>query len=415
MTHLAGPALLRVVRDERGVILPLVLLFLLILVPLTSALLMSSGSEVTAAMNLLRGVQAQYLAEAGLQDAFNAFRATPALITGAPENLTLLTAANGLAGPGASLAAFGGYTVRYQRLGTNAVRVTSTGTSTGAVGEQAVSAVLSNSFSSKNAILVEDNLVVSGNPTVTGSAACANVHANGSLTLSGNPTVVGSATAGGAYTVSGNPNLGPGSGGNQPTQTVPPIVPSDFLAAAKSTLAANQVFQLKSNGQVLNGTDTLLTTLSSGQNFQNWVFSSGNPATWSLSGNTGVAGVYYFEGNATVSGNPGSSASPWQTTLIATRNITMSGNPQIQALLPDTLAIAGNNITISGNPSLGFNGLIAAQNVISISGNANFNGMIIAGNATSLTDTISGNPTITANCNLSTPLVGKLKIVTFGR
>lgn len=410
-----GPALLRVVRDERGVILPIVLLFLVILVPLTSALLMSSGSEVTAATNLLRGIQAQYLAEAGLQDAFNVFRATPSLVTGAPANMT---AVPGLAGPGSTLAGFGSYTALYQRLGTNAVRIVSTGTSVGTmttgIGRQVISGVLSNAFTSNNAILVEDNLVISGNPTVTGP--CSSVHANGDLTISGNPTVDGSATASGNYTVSGNPNLGPGSGGNTPTQTVPPIVPSDFLAAAKTALAANQVFQFMANGQVLDGNDTLLTTLSSGQEYRNWNYSPGNPVNFSLSGNTGLPGVYYFEGNATVSGNPGSSSTPWQATLLATRNITVSGNPQMQALLTDTLFVAGMNINISGNPSLGFNGLVAAQNAITISGSASFHGLILAGNATSLTaDAISGNPTITGNCNLSTPLIGKLKIVTFGR
>lgn len=410
MRRLSGAPILHALRDERGVILPIVLLFLLIMVPLTSALLMASGSEVTAATNLLRGVQAQYLAEAGLQDAFGAFRATPSLITSAPASMT---AVPGLSGPGDTLAAFGTYTAFYQRLGTNAVRVVATGTSNGGVGRQVVSGVISNSFSTTNAVLVEDNLVVSGNPTINGS--CSSIHANGDLTLTGNPTVEGSATAVGTYTASGNPNVGPGSGGNKPTQTVPAIVPSDFLAAAKTTLTASEIFQMKANGQVLDGNDAVLTTLTSGQTYRNFTYSSGSPANFSLSGNSSMPGFYYFEGNATVSGNPGSVETPWQTTLVATRNITVSGNPQIEALLPDTLLISGNNITISGNPALGFNGLVGAANVITISGNAHFNGLIIAGNATSLTDSISGNPTITGNCSLSTPLVGKLRIVTFGR
>jgi hypothetical protein len=412
MNHRRPDVVREALHDERGMILPLVLVFLLILASLTASLLMAGSSEVTIATNLRQGIQAQYLAEAGLQDAFNLFRATPALVSGAPADLT---AVQGLAGPGTALAAVGGYTVRYQRVGTNTIRLVATGTSAGGDARQTLGAVLTNSFTPRNAILVEDNLVISGNPTINGGPGCGNIHANGDLTMSGNPTVTGSATASGNYTVSGNPNLGPGSGGHTATQPVPPIVPADFLAAAQQTLPANQVYEMRASGQVLDGSGTVLTTLSSGQQYRNWTFSSGNPANWALSGNTGSNGVYYFEGNASISGNPGTSGSPWQTTLIATRNITVSGNPQMQALLPDTLLVAGNNITISGNPSLGFNGLIAAQNAISISGNATFNGFIMAGNATSLTDSVSGNPTITANCNLVTPLIGKLSTLTWGR
>lgn len=156
----------RVLRDERGLVLPLVLVFLLILASLTSALLMAGSSEVMIATNLLQGIQAQYLAEAGLQDAFNVFRTTPTLVSGAPNGLTTVP---GLAGPGTTLATFGGYLVRYRRIGANTIRVVSIGTSAAGGAQQVIGAVLSNAFTTNNAVLVEDNLAVSGNPTINGS------------------------------------------------------------------------------------------------------------------------------------------------------------------------------------------------------------------------------------------------------
>lgn len=402
-------------RNEHGAALPLALMGLLVLGAASAALLTVGGSEVQIAANHLRGTQAQYLAEAGLEDTFNVFRTNANLIT---TNVpTTLTSVPGLSGPGATLTASGNYTVQYRASGPNTVIVVSTGTSTTGGAQRTLRAVMSSAFT--DAIRTGGSLTISGNPTVTGTRSCGNLHTNDILTISGNPSVTGSATASGTYSVSGNPTVGPGSGGGMPQEPIPVINPANFLGTAQATLPANQVFQMRSDGRILDGNNTLITTLSSGQSYNGWQYTSGTPAQWSLSDNTGYDGVYYLEGNVSISGNPGSQLVPWRTTILATGDLVVSGRPEITPLLTDTLFVAGLDIRMSGNPALGFNGLIAAHEQIDLGGNPTITGYIIAEDATSTSNTvtansISGNPTITYNCNLNPPLLGPLQILSWG-
>lgn len=289
---------------------------------------------------------------------------------------------------------------------------------------------MSTSFSSPDAIRTRGPLSISGSPTVGDpifQGQCGGVHTNDELWISGNPSISGDATARGNppgdpdedLHVSGHPTLGPGSGSNKPEEVVPVINPADFLNIATASLPANQVFQMKANGQVLNGAGALITTLASGDSYNEWRYTSGSPTLWSLSGNTGINGTYYLEGNVIVSGNPGSSSTPWVTTLIATGDLEVSGNAEIQTSVTDTLFVAGLDIKISGNPSNGFNGLIAAHEQFSLSGNPTINGLLIAEDASSTSstvtsNTVSGNPTINYSCGLNPPLQGPLQFLSWG-
>lgn len=402
-------------RNEQGAALPLALMGLLVLGTASAALLTMGSSEVQIAANHLSGTKAQYLAEAGLEDTFNVFRTNANLVTANVP--TTLTSVPGLNGPGTTLTASGNYTVQYRAAGPNTVLVTSIGTSAIGGAQRTLRAVMSSAFISNDAIRTNGPLTISGNPTVTGG--CGNVHTNDILTMSGNPSVTGSATASGTYSVSGNPTVGPGSGGGMPQEPIPVINPADFLGTAQATLSANQVFQMRSDGRVLDGNNTLITTLSSGQSYNGWRYTSGTPAQWSLSDNTGYDGVYYLEGNVSISGDPGSQLIPWRTTILATGDLVVSGNPEITPLLTDILFVAGLDIRMSGNPALGFNGLIAAHEQIDLGGNPTITGYIIAENATSTSNTvtasrISGNPTITYSCNFNPPLQGPLQILSWG-
>lgn len=404
----------RVVGDDCGIALPLALMAFVVLGALSSAILSIGGSEAQIASNHLRSVQADFLAEAGLEHAFNALRTTPILMTNANATLQNIVANSQLGGAGSAI---GSYNVQYQTAGPNTVRVVSTGISAIGGSQKIRRATMSTSFSSNDAIRTGGPLSISGNPT--GNGQCGNVHTNNNLTMSGNPTFSGDATASGTYTVSGNPNVGPGSGGGQPEKTIPVVNPTDFLNAAKASLLANQIFQMKSNGQVLDGNNNLITTLVSGGDYNEWRYIAGSPALWNLSGNTGINGTYYLEGNVTVSGNPGSVSTPWVTTLIATGDLVVSGNPEIQTHLIDTLFIAGLDIKISGNPNNGFNGLIAAHEQFMLSGNPTINGFLIAEDASSTSNTVTsntvnGNLTITYSCGLNPPLQGPLQILSWG-
>jgi hypothetical protein len=403
-------------RDERGMVLPLTMMALLVIASLTGVLLSIGTSEVAVSANHLRSTQALFLAESGLEDAFNTLRDTPAMTATAPTTLSAMT---GLSGASPTLAAFGTYSVQYQKVGGNTVRIISTGTVANNGGTRTLTAVLTNNFTADAAIITQSSFTISGSPTVTGT--CGTIHSNGSLAVSGHPTVSQNLTASGSYSASGNPVVGGTSGGGQPTRSVPSIVPSDFLAAAKAQLASNTIFQFKTDGRVLDGYDNLVTTVASGATYRGWTFTPGSPMNmWTVTGSSADDGTYYIEGHARVSGSPGSALTPWRATVITTGDIEISGNPEIQTHLPDTLFVAGYDVRVSGSPTLGFNGLIAAHEQIGITGGATISGFIIAEGASSVSGTITANETngnaqITFNCgSVSSALVGSLRVLSWG-
>lgn len=400
-------------RDERGMILPLAMMVLVVLASLTGALLAIGGSEVAVANNHLRSTQALFLAEAGVEDAFNTLRDSPTMTGTASTNLTAMPS---LSGPSPTVAAYGSYSVQYQRVGGNTVRVVSTGT-TASGARRPLTAVFTNNFTVDTAILTGGSFTISGSPNLEGN--CGTVHSNVNLTVSGNPTVTHDLTATGTYTASGSPAVGGVAGGSQPQRSIPSIVPSEFLAAAKATVPATEIFQLKSNGQVLNGYDQVIDTVSPGGTYRGWTYNTGTPVVWAVIGNTGYDGTYYVEGRATISGNPGNPITPWRTTVIASGDVVVTGGPEIQAHLADTLLVAGADVSVSGNPTLGFNGLIAAHEQIAVSGSAEISGYLVAEGATSVSGTIAANQTggnarITFNCSMSAPLRGTLRVLAWG-
>lgn len=403
-------------RDQRGVVLPLTLFMLLVLTVLATALLGIGGTEVFIAGNHLRGTQALFVAEAGLEHAFDLLRVNASLVSPATP-VTSLTAVPGLPSSGTSVAGIGSYVAQYRSIGTDTVEVVATGTTTVGAGVRILRATLTTAFESRDAVRTKDDLTISGNPTIAG--ACGSVHTNSDLDISGNPNTSGKATATGTYKASGSPTVGEGSGGGKSRKPIPPIVPSDILLKAKASVATDQLFQLKSDGRVLDGNDNVIATLAKGDNFNGWKYEAGSPTKWDLSGNTAGDGTYYLEGNAKVSGNPGSATTPWHTSIIATGDVDISGNPEITTHFGDTLIIAGGDVKMSGNPSQGFTGLIGAHEQIDISGNASITGFVIAEDAASASNSvkqnkISGNPTITYDCGLNNPLTGLLRILSWG-
>lgn len=406
-------------RDQRGVALPLALMALVSLGGLAAALLAIGSSEVLIATNHQQTVQTLFLAEAGVEDAFNVFRNTPNLVTNAPASLT---AVPGLAGPGAALTPLGGYTVQYQRAGTNTVLVVAAGT-TGIGGTQRVLRVtMTTAWIPDVAWLTNGNFTISGDGTVNG--ACGSAHANGNLSISGDPIFSGSLTASGTYSGGGGATIGGESGGGRPTVLTPTIDPADVLATAKSTLPANQVFQLMSDGRVLNGADTLITNLNNNQSYNGWIFQQGSPGgfRWKRTSDVANDGTYYFQGSVELRGSPGAPGNPWRTTLISTESIAVLGDPIIAGHLPDTLLIAGGDIKISGDPAQSFTGLIAAHEQVWVSGDPVLNAAIVAENAASTNSlvtvsTISGGGpglVLTYNCGLRPSLKIPLAILSWG-
>ncbi|NJD68647.1 MAG: hypothetical protein FIA90_08370 [candidate division NC10 bacterium] len=398
-----------------------------VLAALATAILSIGGSEAQIASNHLRAIQAQFLAEAGLEHTFNTLRTTP--LANLTTNADALQSVPGIAA-NTQLGGAGNYNVQYQAAGLWAWRVVSTGTSA-IGGSQAIRrAIMSTFFHSDDAILTDGSLTISGSTDVLSTnGQCGNVHANDDLTVNGgiNLVISGNATSSGTYEEIGIPSIGGDHDtAPEPQKTIPHIDPADFLAVAQASLDADKLFQMMANGKVFNGNGTTeLADLASGGSYCGWCYTSGTPlAQWTLSGNDFCNGTYYFEGNATVTGTRGSDANPWNTTLIATGSLDLAGNSTIGAdanyTVHDTLFIAGQDVTINGTPSNGYNGLIAAHEQFSLSGNGNINGFIIGENAPHTpgspvdANTVSGNITLTYNCGVNAPLQGPLQILSWG-
>lgn len=430
----------RLVGNAQGLILPLTLLVMVILGALAAAILSIGGSEAHIASNHLRAIQAQFLAEAGLEHAFNRINV---LWNGSRASLT--TNAGSLQPvPGIEantpLGGAGNYTVQYQAAGLWTWRVVSTGA--GAIGEsqQIRRAVMSTFFTSPNAIMVNGSLDISGNTNVASTnGQCGNVHANGDLTLQGNAVINGDATeSNNDVNVIGSSVVVAGvTRGYTPTETVPHIDPAALLADLKSnpdvrgSLNLDHLHQMKANGEVRDGNGGLITTLNNQDTHCGWTYTSGATAEWRFNDNTvplGCDGTFYFEGNATVSGSPGDATDKWETTLIATGDINISGEPNIGAdasyTVHDTLFYAGGDVKIQGNPSnsVTYDGLIAAHEQFELGGTTTITGFIIGENApnthgslvNSNNNIVNANVSLTYDCGSNPPLQGPLRFLSWG-
>ncbi len=245
---------------------------------------------------------------------------------------------------------------------------------------------------------------ISGNPNMSGN--CAALHTNGDLIISGNPTCSGNVTASGTYQVTGNPTIeGFGSGGLDQKE-VPTINLASYITAAKESLPDNQVFQMMSDGQILDGNNVEIAVLADGEIYRGWEYKLGSDPRWIYGDNNEFNGTYYLEGSVVISGNPGSPSIPWNTTVLATGNIEISGTVKMESHMADALLVSGGDIKISGNPEHEYGGILAAHEQIDISGNPKLAGnMVIEDVADSSSDLvtetkISGSPEITYDCAL---------------
>ncbi|MEW6674882.1 MAG: PilX N-terminal domain-containing pilus assembly protein [Nitrospirota bacterium] len=373
-------------KEKKGIALVAALLILLALSTIGVIAITTTVTDIKISGNLKDIKQAFYLADAGISHAGYLLQQN---IANWDAYLTPINTTN---------LGVGSYRVTISNIGTTVIRkkVVSTGeTSTGA--EAVIEAIFSRAtFSPDNAIITNNNLTISGNPTIAGSNG--GVHSNNNLTVSGNPTITQTASASGTTSPS---SPSPPYISGAPTVDIPTINPTQFAGYAD--------YQLRSDGKVYKAGSDLPETMIGGR-WYGWNYRSGK---WTLSGNdTPPPAILYIEGDARVSGNPGSASEPWQTTLIVTGNIELSGNPIIADYkdpsdpigVQNLLFVAGLELRMSGNVTQTFDGIIAAHGHIEISGNPTFNGYIIAENATGINENrVSGNMTINYNGGLTSP------------
>jgi hypothetical protein len=244
------------------------------------------------------------------------------------------------------------------------------------------------------AVLTEGDLVVNGNPTISGSLG--SVHTNANLSVLGNPTIAHNATATGTYTQQGNPTIGGISGGGRPRMRIPTITLELFRGLADYELRRDgKVYAGQSGAAGLPG--MLLWDTANGP-FRGWRRDSSG--TWSLSGNEDK-GTYYIEGDAAISGNPGSRIAPWQASVFATGSIKVSGTPVMTAATKGLGLVAGGHLDITGNAQQRFNGALLARGRLAISGNPEVIGYIIAASAATTSAEVTGTSRISGNIRIT--------------
>jgi hypothetical protein len=296
------------------------------------------------------------------------------------------------------------------------------------------------------AILSDGDLSIPGTPVIAGSGG--SVHSNDDVTISGNPTIEGSATSVDDYTVSGTPIIGDegNSGGGRPPLFVPLVDPRQNYEMSEYDLCPDgnvRTGPAYPGPEAPNMTDTpcqgTLLADADSITYRGWKKTGDDVskgAKWDYSGNTAYDGVYYiYLGSATIGGNAGDLAAPWRMTLMAEASavgaepghcphtggdIEVAGNIHVQYHDKGSplLFVAGRDLKISGNPDQSHEGFMAAHEQFNISGNPTLNTALIANDkcdspssAVAAADhEISGNPLITYNGDFEAPLGLNIRI-----
>ena len=193
---------------------------------------------------------------------------------------------------------------------------------------------------------------------------------------------------------------------------IPDIVPSDFLSYSD--------YRMRADGIVYDETETALFDTSGGSQWNGWKRDATGPVHWTCcNGVTPPNGMYYVEGNVTISSNPGTSSVPWEVTLLAEGHIEVGGNPYFEDHkdtfdppgVQNLFMVAGTDLKFNGNATHAIEGIMAAGEQISISGTPALEGFILAkDNASSdglvSENNLSGDFSLTYSGGMDNPWVG---------
>ena len=263
------------------------------------------------------------------------------------------------------------------------------------------------------ALIVNGNLRLSGNPTISGTGGA--THANGDTLVAGNPCAEQYYGAVGDILVSGK-SAGSGAGCAPANLDIrPSSAPLNVPFLDPSSYKAQATYWLENDGRIVE-----VATGDELKSLPGWNWNKNNQL-WR--GNSQIVeGIYWANSNVSITGSPGHPANPLPFSLLATLSVSVAGNP---ALIPALVIsgpgqpplgvaiIAGTDLDMSGSPSQVREGLFYAGHQLEISGSININGQVIAAN---IADTpyppgntnnvtldgdermrITGNPTITNN------------------
>lgn len=444
--------------NERGIVLVISLLIIALLLVGGIGAIVSMQTDFKTSGNLKRGTQAFYFADAGINHARQKVQ------SGSGTSFDCLY--NNSCDPQilSSTNFYGGtYTVTRQDSQPTPfprIKILSEGKAPNNATAKIEAWFKQDGGKPPKAVETNGDLKINGNPKLIGT--CGGAHSNDDMQISGNPdiqmatgltssnNVSGGGTLPEGMDVSGKPCIGSAlcinnplslsldafkldthaqqdayeaANSSAPVETIPKINPADYAQLVADMGSAGSHYILNDNGSVTTGgtcgTNGLCTGGTTVTTPSGWEYDDGK---WKVDGNSAANGVFYAETEVRISGNVGSSSSPWQATIIARDTIKVSGNPDIKpypsssAQLQNQLFVTGNDLEISGNMKANYaGGAILVHQQVKISGNPKINGWIIAGdgqatwtgdpfpNASAGVDLnqISGNAEITYSCDTS--------------
>ena len=338
------------------------------------------------------------------------------------------------------------------------------------------------------AVLVDGDLNLAGNASLSGLVGSA--HSNGDIALGNTTSASGFVAASGTVTPAPTPSntsqitdchlptgTPPGtscanSGSGQPPRTIPQVIPLESYPKSEYDLCATGAFgeirggpnhsttpnmgadAVAKSGDELPCAGPVIQTLTNlNPIFNGFRLQSG---TWQYTTTATFNGVYYAKlSGIDIGGSPGSTASPWQVTLItdctpmgttlaaaktaelaahtthtATCDISATGGARMRSHIKayPLLMASGRDLDLRGNPSNpgGFEGVMAAHEQFAIAGNSSYTGVLLAnsevhtnaspvgsqcpGTGFSFCNNIQGNPNITYDGNLEVPFGDTIRI-----
>ena len=409
-------AQLRHFANERGMALATTFLLLLVLTVLVAVSTKWSVADIKRTADYNKSREAFFIADAGIQDAinhmnYNSFGVSPgaaanhfdAALTSWPAKF-----ASGVDDPGGN----GSYKVTIvdnHDDGDNDQNadldytVIATSTATTDKGQTAViEAMLHLPRAQLDAgIIVEDDLNVSGNVTITGIAGVL-IHSNDETTIGGNVTLDGEATGEDGCTVNG--------GNNDPNdcnagaiyhKEIPKFFPKDYKQFAQ--------YIMKDNGTIYDQVNDILYT----QNGSDWenpgsvvkadlaAFDFHSTQGWKVTGQVHAVShdgneqnvpqdtVLYFEHSFSATGGIADPGFEWSTTIIAEKDISIGGNAYInncnvdpdcgsEKVIQDLFLIAGDDIKTPSLQTNSIHGVFAALDQIDLGGHATITGAVIS-------------------------------------
>ena len=220
------------------------------------------------------------------------------------------------------------------------------------------------------AVAMNGSTIVQGQAAASG--ACGDIHMNGNVSVSGTITVNNQFTSTGTATMGGGAKVQDAGGTLVGVYPVPEPIPIPMMTSAEYCPGARYVLQ--ADGVVLDRATGLPTVAS----LLGWTWSLSSGLVIWTSNSSLVTGSYCVEGNASLTGNPGSVLTPVPVSIYAAGSVDVAGNPNISAFdSNDIVVLADGDLYVRGNSNTNYEGILYGGSNCQVSGSPNLSGQFL--------------------------------------